>query len=288
MARSSDTDDDATAPEPKASGGTSGSAGGSPPVSPGSGGIPPGTGGTAPAVGGSGGIGPGNGSGGTPASSDFELLWEDNFDSFDEARWSKATHTFPENLAGFTPENAFVEGGLLKLRVTAQQRGDKPYSAAEIYSNDTFLYGRFEARIRFASGSGIVSSLFIYNYDPWNEIDIESLGHQLQGVQYNIITGTPGGGLTYQPHFDPIGFSPYADFHDYAFEWRPGDVRFFVDGQPRHTDARNASRLNQQVRLRMNCWPTNNEVTNFAGPLNPNAIPTEAHYDWVRVYRYVP
>jgi beta-glucanase (GH16 family) len=232
------------------------------------------------------------GTGGALVSPDFELLWEDNFDNFDGSRWSKASHTFPENLAGFAPENAVVEDGLLKLRITAQQRGDKPFTAGEVYSTQQFLYGRFEARIKFARGSGVVSSLFTYKDDPlsfWNEIDVESLGYLPTSVQYNIITSAPGGGsLEYQPHVDQLGLSPYTEFHDYAIEWRPEDVRFFVDNLPRHTETRNvASRLNQQARLRMNCWPTNNEVTDFAGPLDRNAIPTEAQYDWVRVYRYV-
>ena len=66
-------------------------------------------------------------------------------------------------------------------------------------------------------------------------------------------------------------------------------MRFFVDGRLRHTDPRNVrERLTQPARLRMNCWPTNNALTQFAGPLDTAAIPTEAHYEWVRVYRYVP
>jgi beta-glucanase (GH16 family) len=109
-------------------------------------------------------------------------------------------------------------------------------------------------------------------------------------VQYNIITSPSGSSvLTYQPSFDVLGFSPFADFHDYAFEWIPTEVRFYVDGRRRFTDTRNVSaRLTQPARLRMNCWPTNYARTQFAGPLDTAAIPAEAQYDWVRVYRYVP
>jgi hypothetical protein len=38
----------------------------------------------------------------------------------------------------------------------------------------------------------------------------------------------------------------------------------------------------------MNAWPTNNQVTSFAGPLDTDAIPCEAHYDWVQVFSYTP
>ncbi len=219
---------------------------------------------------------------------EFKLLWEDQFDGFDDGRWEKASHTFAENSARFSPANVVVEGGFLKLRVTNQPNDGKPYTAGEIRTKSTFKYGRFEARIKFAKGSGIVSSLFTYLYDPWNEIDIEYLGNQYAGVQYNIITDS-GGGLDYQPLFDPIGFPPFEDFHDYAIEWVPSEVRFYVDGVQRWVETQNVpQRLTNPVSLHMNCWPTNNEVTNFAGALDSGAIPAEAQYDWIKVYEYAP
>jgi beta-glucanase (GH16 family) len=138
-----------------------------------------------------------------------------------------------------------------------------------------------------------VSSLFSFKDNSttfWNEIDIEYLGNQPTGVQYNIITSPMGSSvLTYQPSFNNLGFSPFADFHNYGFEWTPTEVRFYVDGVRRYTDTRNVSaRLTQPARLRMNCWPSNYARTQFAGPLDTAAIPAEAQYDWVRVYRYVP
>jgi hypothetical protein len=249
--------------------------------------------GTGGAAGASGGAGGAAGAFDAGVSPQFVLLWEDTFDTFDETRWAKATHTFPENLARFATDHALVEGSLLKLRVSNTPNGAQAYSAGEVYTRDTFLYGRFEARIKFARGSGIVSSLFSFKDNSttfWNEIDIESLGNQPMGVQYNIITSPMGSNvLTYQPSFDLLGFSQSADFHNYAFEWTPTEVRFYVDGRRRYTDARNVSaRLTQPARLRMNCWPTNYARTMFAGPLDTAAIPAEAQYDWVRVYRYVP
>ncbi len=228
------------------------------------------------------------GTGATIPGAEFKLLWQDDFDGFDDGRWEKASHTFAENAARFSPANAVVEGGVLKLRVTNQPNDDKPFTAGEVRTKATFKYGRFEARIKFAKGSGIVSSLFTYLYDPWNEIDIEYLGNQLSGVQYNLIT-QGGSGLEYQPLFDPLDFQPFADFHEYAIEWVPSEVRFYVDGAQRWVDARNVpERLTNPVSLHMNCWPTNNDATNFAGPLDTGAFPAEAQYDWVRVYEYAP
>lgn len=43
---------------------------------------------------------------------------EDNFDSFNSQRWSKANHTFAENQSDFIPENVNVVDGYLVLSIT--------------------------------------------------------------------------------------------------------------------------------------------------------------------------
>ena len=37
----------------------------------------------------------------------------------------------------------------------------KDYSGAELYSKETWMYGKFEARMQMAAGSGTVSSMFL-------------------------------------------------------------------------------------------------------------------------------
>ncbi|WP_025742123.1 PKD domain-containing protein [Aquimarina pacifica] len=43
---------------------------------------------------------------------------EDNFDSFDSDTWTKANHTFAENMADFIPENVTAQDGYLVLSLT--------------------------------------------------------------------------------------------------------------------------------------------------------------------------
>ena len=246
-----------------------------------------GSAGTASAAAGSAGAASG---GAGPVFSHFKFLWRDEFDSFDGNRWKKASHEFAENAAQFSPNNAVVEGGFLNLRITNTPNNGHPYSAAEVYTNDQFTFGRFEARIKFAAGSGIVSSLFTYrdNADSgWNEIDLENLGYVTNGVQYNLISSPQGtGNLKYQPHVVPTGYKPTEEFHDYAIEWTPDEIRFFIDSKQVWKDAQPL--IKNASRLRMNCWPTNNATTTFAGPLDASKIPAEAQYEWVAVYAYQP
>jgi endo-1,3-1,4-beta-glycanase ExoK len=218
----------------------------------------------------------------------FHLLWRDEFDTFDTDRWSKATHTFPENLARFSEGNAVVEAGLLKLRVSNVPNGDKPYSAAEVLTKQEFTFGRFEGRIKFCAGSGMVSSLFTYKQDvneSWQEIDIEHLGYLPTSMQYNLISGTLAS-RKYQPKVVTLQYSPAAEFHDYAVEWKPDGITFYVDGVESHRDVQ--ASLQDAAHLHMNAWPTDNAVTSFAGKLDTSAIPCEAQYDWVAAYAYSP
>jgi hypothetical protein len=270
------------------SGGNSGGSGGV--TNGGSGGA--GTGGSALSggTGGTGGSDPGSG-GGThvgpcpaqPVEAPFTLLWEDEFDSFDGGRWQMMSHTFHENLAQFSPQNVDVEGGYMKLRFTAEPTGDRDYRGAEVRTHQEFQYGRFDTCARFGRGGGVVGSFFTYRFGPWNEIDIEYLGGNPVGIQYNIIFDP---GPQYDPEFDPLGYDPADDFHHYSFEWTPGVVRFYVDGQLRHTESgASAQAITELSTLRMNIWAS---WTGFAGDFEPNSAPTESWYDWVRVYDYNP
>ncbi|WP_437723937.1 family 16 glycosylhydrolase [Sorangium sp. So ce861] len=50
----------------------------------------------------------------------FELAWQDDFDSLDSARWSKADWTFDGNRVDFDPQNVTVRDGTLVLSLTRE------------------------------------------------------------------------------------------------------------------------------------------------------------------------
>jgi hypothetical protein len=69
-------------------------------------------------------------------------------------------------------------------------------SSAELYQNQTYTYGRFEARIQFAAGDGVISSFFLWKPGSemagtfWNELDFEKLGADCR-LQTNPLYGLP-------------------------------------------------------------------------------------------------
>ncbi len=236
-----------------------------------------------------------------PERAGFSLLFHDDFDALDTARWMKASHTFTENAAQFDPNMVTVSDGALHLRIekadTPSAEG-KTYRGGELRTQAFFSYGRFETRARFASGSGLVSSLFTY-YDHWadaaleenwNEIDIEFLGKDPTSVQFNVIHWNAADVRTTHEQHATLDFDPSADFHVYAIEWLPEEVNFYVDEELVHTQTDQVAEfLTLDSRLMLNAWPVEDtaNLTGWAGAVDDAALPAEATYDWVRAYEYV-
>ena len=230
----------------------------------------------------------------------FQLAWEDNFDSFDSGHWALQTHTWDGNLAQFSTANTTFANGIASLLLTPEPTDTaKPFRGVEMRSRDTLTYGRVESRIRFAKGSGVVSSLVLiytpWPADDWNELDIEDLGRYGDRVQTNVMvyTGpptTPPVTTSVTPTPDAqvstLGFDPTADFHDYAIEWTPAAVRFSVDGEVKRTWSAQIDRLKLPQNILLTIWAS--ASADWAGPIQPDSAPTSAEYDWIRVYNWLP
>jgi len=163
---------------------------------------------------------------------------------------------------------------------------------AEYRTKLTYIYGRFEVRMKSADREGILSSFFTYfdgtPTDPWssskwNEIDIEILGRYDNQVQFNIITL----GQTNHVRANLVNFNPAIDFHTYAFEWTPAYVAWFIDGAEvyRQTQSHIQTLTREQI-IMMNIW--NPDYANWVGKWDPLALPAFAYYDWMTYYSYTP
>ncbi|MCQ2103537.1 MAG: family 16 glycosylhydrolase [Fibrobacter sp.] len=184
----------------------------------------------------------------------------------------------------------------------------KDYSGAELYTTDTWQYGRFEARMRMAVGSGTVSSMFLYHNDsymgcdePWVEVDIEVLGKNPNEFQSNIITGNgPAEGCPdkkqYSEKLHPMSPAVDQSYHTYVMEWTPDYMSWEIDGQEvRRTKAGELNekghdqvaelRLKPQG-LRFNLWAS--EEPAWVGPWDESILPVNQYINWVKVYKYTP
>jgi beta-glucanase (GH16 family) len=230
----------------------------------------------------------------------FELAWQDDFDTLDFGRWQLMTHSWDTNLAQFSTQNATVRDGVLSLQLTREPTDTvKPFRGVELRSLETLTYGKVEARVRLARGSGVVSSLVtIYTpwpADDWNELDVEFLGRDTDRVQFNamVYTGPPTAPPvqtsvtpTQYPELVTLGFDPTQEFHVFAMEWTPSDARFSVDGALLHVWSNEIARMKLPQNILATIWASSSPE--WAGAILPDSAPTSADYDWIRVYHWVP
>ncbi|WP_437304529.1 glycoside hydrolase family 16 protein [Sorangium sp. So ce388] len=275
-------------------------------VGAGAGGAPSGAGGTADgtttAATGNGGSG-----GGPPQPEEaFTLLFRDDFDRLEPARWQLMTHSWTENLALFSQSAATIESGQLVIRLTPAPAGTtdssgaaKTFLGAEVRSVETLTYGRVRARVKLARGSAVVSSLVtIYTpwpADNWNELDIECLGAKPNDVQFNamVYTGAPvrppvtqSVSPTQHPQKVDLGFDPSEDFHTYQIEWTPSGARFSVDDALRHEWTERIDLMVLPQNVLMTIWASSSAA--WAGAVTAETGRASATYDWIELYRYTP
>lgn len=151
-----------------------------------------------------------------------------------DAVFHPSTYSTEDSFYGgpWSADNIAWLGGAAQLDVRRLSLHGDRFSAAEMATQQTFGYGRYEAVMRPARGSGIVTAFFTYTGesfgDPHDEIDIEFLGTDTTRIHFNYFRhGKRGASATFDLPFD-------ASRSDrlYAFEWRPDGITWFVENEP--------------------------------------------------------
>lgn len=199
------------------------------------------------------------------------------------------TETFPGNLASFSSSSLVSDEEGTHLTISKTPTGNRLYRSGAFASVGTFEHGRFEAEIRAARGSGLVTGFFLHRDAPRQEIDVELAGdsprHMLINVYFN--PGDDGAQIGFGYRGAPcridLGFDSTLDFHLYAIDWRPGRIVWSVDGRIVHErvgwDPTPIPHL--PMRLYANLWAPRSEE--LAGRLDPNVLPSRATFKNVSV-----
>ena len=231
---------------------------------------------------------------------DYELFFEDDFNAPDEEFWDRGDATFDGNLAYFRPENITYENGRMILNLREEQFQGRPYTGAELRTDNDdgfYSYGCYEVRMKSAGPSGTVSSFFGFRFNPWQEIDIEIVGKNNRAMLTNIYfnegpEGEPNNDAFQVPPFpENIGLSYDAseEFHNYAFEWLPGEIKWYRDGQlvkqATVAGADSGQMPDIDMQIMMNLWVS--DSPSFAGEIDDSNFPVRSEYEWVRFYRPV-
>lgn len=150
-------------------------------------------------------------------------------------------------------DNARIENGelVIELRDDTGLNGNpdlyfgNDYTSARLLTKDKFeqAYGRFEARIKVPpGGNGLWPAFWMLGagfpevaWPGCGEIDIMEYISRLPNEVFGTIHG-PGysGGGAFGAIFD-IGVPVANDYHTYAVEWEPNQIRWYFDGILYHT-----------------------------------------------------
>lgn len=268
----------------------------------------------------------------------WKLVWNDEFDGpeIDRKKWDfdqgNGFYNYEaqqwisgwgnDELQYYTaePTNAAVRDGLLRIRAIKESLHGCGYTSARLKTRSrdgsplwSQQYGRFEFRVQLPTGQGIWPAIWLLpqaeKYGGWaasGEIDIlEARGQEPHQVLGTLHYGSrwPANVHQSKEYVFPDGGS-IAQFHDYALEWEPGQIRWYVDNRQyaaqsfwwSSTKTAGGKGAKPEREEELNAWPAPFDqpfylVLNLAvgGKFlgRPNAqtpFPAEMAVDYVRIY----
>jgi len=272
------------------------------------------------------------------ALSPWVMVWHDEFegDRVDPANWDfdigNGFYDYRSNvwIAGWgneelqyytaEPTNVTVQDSLLTIRAVKESLHGCGYSSARLKTNKrdgtllfSTLYGRVEFRAKVPWGKSLWPALWMLPatdaYGGWaasGEIDLmEIVGDKPHEVLSILHYGSGSPKRTLHTNVHPLpGNSSVSDWHVYAAEWEPGEIRFYVDDVLAATESfwwscsktRDGAGLEARRASDLNPWPAPYDQPfyllmnvavggNFPGVPNPETrLPAELVVDCVRVY----
>ncbi|WDC85649.1 glycoside hydrolase family 16 protein [Caloramator sp. mosi_1] len=201
----------------------------------------------------------------TTKKDNWKLVWSDEFNGkeLDLTKWgydignalvdangNKIADGWGNNEKQYytdSKNNVYVQDGKLKIiarkeNVTDQFGTTLNYTSGKIKTKGKYSkkYGRIEVKAKLPEGKGLWPAIWMLPekdvYGGWaasGEIDImEAWGSNTNKVAGTIHYGSswPNNTYTGKEYLFPEGQSVSSDFHTYAIEWEPGEIRWYVDG----------------------------------------------------------
>ncbi len=179
--------------------------------------------------------------------------------------------------------------GQLHLHIAdAKGEVEQGYYAGESRTALHYGFGQYRVSMKPAKVEGTASTFFTCtgNYDigldgnpnPWDEIDIEFLGKDTTGVQFNYYVNGQGG----HEYWYELGFDASEEFHEYGFDWAEDSITWYVDGQAVYsvTTADNGPLPATNGRILMNYWCGTPDAEGWMGKYTPSDA--TADYQWIK------
>ncbi len=180
---------------------------------------------------------------------DWKLVWQDEFngEAVDGSRWNfelGASGWGNNEWQNYTArsQNAYILDSVLVIEARKENYEGSEYTSARMTTKNKgdWLYGRFEIRAKLPFGQGIWPAIWMlptdWEYGGWaasGEIDImELVGHEPSTVHGTLHYGDSWPGNVHTGTSFSLDNGRFADeYHLFALEWEPGEMRWYVDGE---------------------------------------------------------
>ena len=179
--------------------------------------------------------------------------------------------------------------GQLQLNISpAGDEVEQDYYGGEMRTGLYYGYGDYSVSMKPSKDEGTASTFFTCTgpYDvnvdgeanPWDEIDIEFLGKDTTGVQFNYYVDGVGG----HEYWYELGFDASEEFHEYGFRWEEDSITWFVDGEAVYSvnTEDNGPMPSTPGRILMNFWCGTPDAEGWMGAYT--AENSQADYQWVK------
>lgn len=172
-----------------------------------------------------------------PVKAGWKLVFSDEFNEkeLDQKKWFYSYDSRPEHLT--------LKDGKLVIKADWDQQKTKVKSAS-IYTHQDFLYGYFEARVKFRKEHGWWSAFWLCTQSPSNafldgfEIDI----YEDYYLRSKVPGGKPGDTLDHNLHMFAAGGlkswnyhsklpGSIDDFYVIGCKWTPFEISYYMNGK---------------------------------------------------------
>lgn len=245
-----------------------------------------------------------------PAEGSWKLVWNDEFDGpeLDQSKWTPVSgnvghYSFRNNIPSIYSDNVTVKDGCLVLsnqEMNWREERDRTedsyerfnyityYNTGQVTTKGLWTYGRFEIRAKLPAGQGLLTYASLYPVDEgiFQEIFIiRNFGHDPLRISMGsfLETNQPRRYLEKATSGRRLGLDNAADFHTFAVEWEPENIRWFIDDIKVYQVKGNVpEKIPLALSLGISVGGANGE-----DPYIQEGSPLLKHLyvDWVRVYQ---
>lgn len=242
-----------------------------------------------------------------PVEAGWKLVFFDDFngDSIDETKWEARSFT------GF--KHAKVKDGKLMIDADFGGKDGKTLETSSIWTKQSFLYGFFEARLKFTKQPGWWAAFWLYGDtvgDPFVdgfEIDIfedyytrrlDDKGNSRAIIDHNLHL-VCNATLKSWNYMEPLKGS-IDEYHTIAVKWTPFEITYYMDGEVARSSAAHSpwttvtfdafnhgagavplkAIFSGQIMKQGSSW------LKGLNDLSKSKMPETYCVDWVRIYAY--